>query len=206
MTTSTQSPTKQFTSICSSTRSQAKPKMRPLLEEINPCEHCCKGHSGRITPDPFKNGTYEEYKRLLNAFKRKNLLPNSEAYFSLKFVKEEHPAPQFELKTLREVVPLTSRTEYSAHKTGGIQVCHSIGSKKQGNISDRCKTWTKAKDQRIQKQQNAKKWREMEQCTFRPFRLTENSPLAKSYEAAVENRNAAIYRHNAALREQHEIM
>ncbi len=64
------------------------------------------------------------------------------------------------------------------------------------NIADRCKMWTQARDKKVQQLQDAKKGKEMEQCTFRPARVTEKSRLAQPYEEAVNNKNVVLYNYS----------
>lgn len=60
-------------------------------------------------------------------------------------------------------------------------------------IGDRNLQWKKASELKIKKKQKEAKQKELEECTFKPLRITQTSKLAHPYEEAFIKKNTIHY-------------
>lgn len=143
--------------------------------------------------------TTEKLLRPISPIQQFNTQPNSE------FEKLDNTNPQnyWKLSVLQDSSGkiISAQPNEIKNMVTPLENKQKIRKNPRGDISERSKYWTQAKERRIIEQQNDKRWKEIEQCTFRPVRITEQSTLAKPYEKAVENKNALISKYSNMIKE-----
>ena len=182
--------------------------------EYNPEESKYKNVFEDVPPDTSQN---EEYKRLMNEFKRKYYVPlapgttfidllssgkkPSKSPYILEQstlpLKETTSAMQYKVIDLRNFnFPSESQRGNVVYRVNSLLDSKNLTQRQPVDISKRCDVWLKAKEKRMKELKDAKLSKEMEECTFKPARITEKSKLASAYESAVESKNEALYKYS----------
>lgn len=195
-------------------KSQAKyisPRISNLpQEQINTCEEYKQIISSFKSPhkktatskNTISKGQNKEstYYKFANLEKSNTLQPkdNQEKVLNQK-IKPNSPRmtmrDRFYEKLETEKKIITSlKTSPLKQITNMVPQSKKTNAKRQNNkIGDRNMQWKIAKENKIKKMKEQLRDKELEGCTFKPLRVTENSKLAQPYEKAVNNMNTIHY-------------
>lgn len=165
----------------------------------------------------------EEYKKLLNDFKNKYIPFSTESLYNSiitkpKQIRSPYILEQMHEKTTPEALeksrtvqcrtidlrdsPSVTNIINSFHRENSLLNSKAIIKRKPMDISQRCNVWLKAKERKIKELRENESTKEMDECTFKPSRITERSSLAKAYELAVESKNEALYNYTLSKRQE----